>query len=103
VNVLSTSKTKNAMGMKFVSKPDAGPPPPPKDEEIVVNGNDIAKFMLIASFTLSPPTSHASLVHSLIGVQMVVLLAMTFISLRNKIKQWMSVALIITRSLIFPL
>ena len=35
-NVLSTSsKTKNAKGPKFMSKPDAGPP---KDDEIVVNG-----------------------------------------------------------------
>jgi len=37
-NVLSTSKTKNAKGAKFTSKPNAGPPPPPKDDEIVVNG-----------------------------------------------------------------
>jgi len=37
-NVLSTSKTKNAKGIKFMSKPNAGPPPPPKDEEIVVSG-----------------------------------------------------------------
>jgi len=37
-NVLSTSKTKNAKGVKFMSKPNASHAPPPKDEEIVVNG-----------------------------------------------------------------
>ncbi len=36
-NVLSTSKTKNAKGAKFMSKPTVDPPPP-KDDEIVVNG-----------------------------------------------------------------
>ena len=37
-NVMSTSKTKNAKGAKFMSKPDAGPSSPPKDDKIVVNG-----------------------------------------------------------------
>jgi len=37
-NVLSTSKTKNAKGMKFAGKPSAALPPPPQDGEIVVNG-----------------------------------------------------------------
>jgi len=38
-NILSTfSKTKNAKGAKFMSKPNADPPSPPTDDEIVVNG-----------------------------------------------------------------
>jgi len=37
-NVMSTSKTKNAKGAKFMSKPNADPPPLSKDNEIVVNG-----------------------------------------------------------------
>ncbi len=37
-NVMSTSKTKNAQGAKFMSKPNADPPPPSKDDGIVVNG-----------------------------------------------------------------
>jgi len=36
-NVLSTSKTKNAKGIKFMSKPHESAPPS-ADEEIVVNG-----------------------------------------------------------------
>ena len=34
-NVLSTSKNKNAIGARFISKSDASPP---KDNEIVING-----------------------------------------------------------------
>ncbi len=37
-NGLSTSKTKNAKGTKFMGTPTAGLLPPCKDEEIVING-----------------------------------------------------------------
>jgi len=92
-NVLSTAKTKHEKGAKFMNKLNTGPSPPPKDDEIVVNGKRYSR-----SSTSHLPTNLKKLVHLLIEVPMVVLLEMTFVSLKSLIELLMSETLTIIKS-----
>ncbi len=99
-NILSTTKSKNAKGARFMTKSDMSSP---KDGKIVITGRHIARSKLITSIILSPPTSHGEWVHWSAEVPMVALLVMMFVSLRNLIKLSMSEVLTTIKSPTSPL
>ncbi len=97
-NTLSTSKTKNANGTNFMSKPMQVLHLHPRMKRLwSIMAGDIIRSRCIASFTLSPPISSVRLVHLLIEVPMMALLVILFASLRNLIKQLMSMEMKIIR------